>query len=326
MKEFEVIDCHIHLSPSVEEEVGYYPYPGRRDRDRFSYPARANTYMDQAGISRMAFMILIPRQFRAPLFEKGRLMELPAAKRGAALKKVSAEISALQKKYNEWGCGVGRKNPRLIPFINITDDFGNAKDILAEVELRLKQGAKGVKLHPGIYSFMPDSELLFPVYKRCQELGLPVLSDTAPYPHSGHIQVYPLHFQVPKAHTEYGEPVNFEPVLKALPRLKLIMAHLGSAWWDERVELAQKYPNLLFDTSQGFLASDRIPINAHRGLGEEDTPRIIRKIGVKQVLFGTDYSALAAMPQLEQILRMPLTDKEKQAILADNTKRVYNLD
>jgi hypothetical protein len=31
------------------------------------------------------------------------------------------------------------------------------------------------------------------------------------------------------------------------------------------------------------------------------------------------------MPQLEQILRMNLTDREKQAILADNTKRVYNL-
>lgn len=325
MKDFEIIDCHIHLSPSLEEEVGYYPYPGRRDQDRRAYPEMANAYMDQAGISKMGFMILIPRQFRAPLFEKGKLMALPEAQRGQEMKKVSAEIAALQKKYNEWGCRVGRENPRLIPFITITDDFGDEKAILKELELRVKQGTKGVKLHPGIYSFRPDNEVLFPMYEKCQELGLPVLSDTAPYPHSGQIQVYPLHYQVPKPHIEYGEPVKFEPVLKTFPRLKLIMAHLGSAWWDERVELAQKYPNVYFDTSQGFLASDRIPINAHRGLGEEDAPRIIRKIGVKRVLFGTDWSALAAMPQLEQILRMNLTDREKQAILADNTKRVYNL-
>lgn len=324
MKDFEIIDCHIHLSPSLEQEVGYYPYPGRRDHDRWAYPEKANDYMDQTGISKMAPMVLIPRQFRAPLFEKGRLMALPKAERGN-LPKVSAEIVALQKKYNEWGCKVGRENPRLIPFISVSDDFGDEKAILKEFELRVKQGTKGVKLHPGIYSFMPDNEVLFPMYERCQELGLPVLSDSAPYPHSSHIQVYPLHYQVSKPHIEYGEPVNFEPVLKTFPRLKLILAHLGSAWWDERVELAEKYPNLYFDTSQGFLAADRIPINAHRGLSEEDAPRIFRKIGIKRILFGTDWSALAWAPQLEQILRMPLTDKEKQAILADNTKRVYNL-
>ena len=325
MKDFEVIDCHIHLSPTLEQEVGYYPYPGRRDCDRWAYPEMVDAYMDQAGISKMGFMILIPRQFRAPLFEKGRLMELPGARRRQEMKKVSDEIVALQKKYNEWGCRVGRENPRLTPFITITDDFGDEKAILKELELRVKQGTKGVKLHPGIYSFRPDNEVLFPMYEKCQELGLPVLSDTAPYPHTHVVQVYPLWHTPPKPRIEYGEPANFELVLKAFPRLKLIMAHLGSAWWDERVELAQKYPNVLFDTSQGFGAPDRIPINPHRGLAEEDAPRIFRKIGIKRVLFGTDFPAIAPMPQLEQILRMPLTDKEKQAILAHNTKRVYGI-
>lgn len=325
MKDFEIIDCHIHLSPTLEQEVGYYPYPGRRDRDRWAYPEKANAYMDQTGISKMGFMILIPRQFRAPLLEKGRLMALRGTERHQALKKVSAEIVALQKKYNAWGCEVGRQNLRLIPFITITNDFGDEKAIVKELELRVKQGTKGVKLHPGIYSFMPDDEVLFPMYEKCQELGLPVLSDSAPYPHTHEVQVYPLRYTPPKPRTEYGEPVNFEPVLKAFPRLKLILAHLGAAWWDERVELAQKYPNVLFDTSQGFLAPDRIPLNPHRGLAEEDAPRIFRKIGVKRVLFGTDFPAIAPMPQLEQILRMRLTDKEKQAILADNAKRVYGV-
>ena len=115
--------------------------------------------------------------------------------------------------------------------------------------------------------------------------------------------------------TDYGQPGNFAKVLEAFPRLTLVLAHLGSAWWDERVELAQKYPNVFFDTAQGFAAVDMLPVTPRRSLAEEDAARVLRKIGIERIMFGTDYPAVPAQPQLEQVLRLPISAEEKRLLL-----------
>jgi predicted TIM-barrel fold metal-dependent hydrolase len=213
----------------------------------------------------------------------------------------------------------------LLPFVSISADLGGAEAMVEEVALRVSQGARGVKLHPGMFSFFPDDDRMWPMYRKCQELGLPVLADSGPWPHSHVLTTYPLFYQVPPAHVDYAEPKNFARVLEAFPKLTLILAHLGSAWWDERVELARAYPNVCFDTSQGFSAPDRIPVVPHRGLAEEDVVRIFRKIGVDRIMFGTDFPAIAPQPQLEQILRLPFKDEEKRMILSENVRRLYRI-
>jgi len=325
MNDFEIIDAHAHLARTVAEESDYWLVPGRRERDRWATPERAITYMERNGISKMSFMILIPRQYRAPLVEKAKLSELPEEQRRKEKKKVSQQVAPLIREMNEWGCGVGQRFPRLIPFISVSDDLGGAEAMVAEVVLRASQGTKGVKLHPGMYSFFPDDEELWPMYEKCQELGLPILADSGPWPHSNVLATYPLFFQMPQPNIDYAEPKNFARVLEAFPRLTLILAHLGSAWWDERVELAQQYPNAYFDTSQGFSAPDRIPVSPHRGLAEEDVVRVFRKIGVERIMFGTDFPAIAPQPQLEQLLRLPLSDEEKRMILSENAKRILHI-
>ena len=327
MEDFEIIDAHIHLCRTPEEERNYFPIPGRRAHDRWATPERAIEYMDQKGISKMAFMILIPRQFRAPLYEKVKLWELPEEQRRQEEKKLSPQIASLMREMNEWGCGIGRRFPRLLPFIGMSNDFGGGEAMAEEVALRASQGANGVKLHPGQFSYFPDDEVSWPMYQKCQELGLPVLSDSGPWPHSHLMMMYPnpLGFELHKAKREFAEPKNFARVLEAFPRLTLILAHLGSAWWDERLELAQKYPNVYFDTSQGFAAPDRIPVVAHRGLAEEDAVRVFRKIGVERIIFGTDFPGIEPQSQLEQIMRLPLTDEEKRMILAENARRILRI-
>ncbi len=328
MKDFEIIDVHTHLSRNIEEEAEYYPTPGRRLHDRWGTPEKAQEYMNNAGISKMAFMLLTPRQYRAPLNEKAKLGELHEGQREKARERIRGQVAPLLHKWNEWGCSIGKQFPNLYPFICVSDDLGDAQDIAQEVVLRASQGARGVKLHPGIYSFFPNDEKLWPMYAKCQELGLPVLADSGPWgvshvltAYSSPIQAEPMH----QARIDYGEPKNFVRVLENFPRLTLVLAHLGSAWWDERIELAQKYSNVYFDTSQGFSAPDRIPHNPHRGLAEEDVVRVMRKIGVNRVMFGTDGPALEPRPQLEQLLRLPLSDEEKQMILAENAKSILHL-
>ncbi len=326
MKEFPIIDAHIHLCRNLEEEKNYFPIPGLRDRDRWATPERITEYMDRTGISHMAFMILIPRQKRAPLFEKARLGELPEGQREGRRKELSAQIVALQREMNEWGCGVGRRIPRLLPFIGMSNDF-SPQEAAEEVALRASQGARGVKMHPGQFSHYVDDEGLWPMYEKCQELGLPVLADSGPWPHSHLVLMYPnpLGFKLHEPNPDYAEPKDWARVLEAFPRLTVILAHLGSAWWDERVELARTYPNIYFDTSQGFSAPDRLPVVAHRSLAEEDAVRIFRKIGVDRIIFATDFPGIAPQPQLEQILRLPLTGEEKEKILAENARRILKI-
>jgi len=189
--------------------------------------------------------------------------------------------------------------------------------------LRVDQGAKGVKLHPGLFHFYPDDQKLWPVYSKCEELGLPVLADSAPSP--GFHILSGWRVRTPVTGVQYGEPQNFAKVLDNFPNLTLILAHLGSAWWDERVELAKSYTNVFFDTSQGFLAPDRLPCSPHRGLAEEDAIRIIRKIGVERIMFGSDGPALDRQPQIEQILRLPLCNQERNMILSENAKRILHI-
>jgi len=324
MSDFEIIDAHIHLARTVEEESNYWLFLGRRTCDRYGTPERAIEYMDRSGISKMAFMTLIPRQFRGPLAEKAKLLELPEEQRRKEEKRIGEQVAPIMREINEWGCKVGQRFSRLIPFSCVSKELGDAKAMVDEVVLRAGQGAKGIKLHPGIFSFFPDDEELWPMYEKCQELGLPVLADSGPWSVSHVLIEYPSPVGVPGSQEgiQYAEPKNFARVLEVFPRLTVILAHLGSAWWDERVELAHKYPNVYFDTSQGFSAADRVPHSPHRGLAEEDVVRVFRKIGVERIMFGTDFPALPPQPQLEQLLRIPLTDEEKRMILSENAKRI----
>lgn len=131
----------------------------------------------------------------------------------------------------------------------------------------------------------------------------------------------------------YGEPVNFIEILESFPKLTMVMCHLASAFWDQRVEMAQRFPNLCFDISGNFNRPSGSgwgfePIaarDAHRACAEEDAVRIIRKIGADRIMWGTDGPGLMARPGIEQVLRLDLTDDEKRKILSENAKRIYGI-
>lgn len=327
MEDFEIIDVHVHLCRTKEEESTYFPLPGRRERDRWNTPERAIEHMDRNNILKSAFMILVPRQFRGPLYEKAKLGTLSKEQQRKEKAKISQQIGPIMREMNEWGCGAGRRFPRLLPFIGMSDDLGGSKAMVEEVVLRAGQGAKGLKMHPGQFSNYPNDEVFWPVYEKCQELGLPILADSGPWPHSHLVYMYPnpLGYKLYEDGKDYAEPKNWAKVLEAFPKLTVILAHLGSAWWDERVELAQQFPNVYFDTSQGFAAPDQLPVVARRSLAEEDAVRVFRKIGVERIMFGTDLPGIPLQPQLEQLLRLPLTDEEKRQILAGNAKRILRI-
>ena len=153
MTDFEVIDAHVHMARNLNEEINWYVIPGRRQRDRWATPEGSIPWMDRNGISKMVVLVLLPRTWRPSLAEKARIEGLPPGERQDAEKKMVAQLAPKIREFNQWGCEMSARFPRLVPFILIAKDLGNAKELADEVKLRFKQGARGVKLHPGMHGF-----------------------------------------------------------------------------------------------------------------------------------------------------------------------------
>ncbi|MBE6611210.1 MAG: amidohydrolase [Ruminococcaceae bacterium] len=101
----------------------------------------------------------------------------------------------------------------------------------------------------------------------------------------------------------------------SLPRLKVVWAHLnGSGELVKQLELMEDCPNLYYDTS------------AH-GCDMDGTLRYaIDRVGHERILFGTDYPGVQPACDVAGILAEPLTDAEREAILAGNAKRLLGLE
>jgi uncharacterized protein len=295
LADFEVIDAHVHLWRTVDHERIALPLPGRRDRDRWGTPEAAIELLDRCGISKLVFLNVMPT---VEMMEAGRL---------------PAELVERIRRQNAWACEVGAGyDGRLVPFVGVQTLLGG-EGAAEEVRLGHSRGAKGVKIQPGMNQYWPSDREMWPVYETAQELGLPILTDSGTYGRPA-----------PDGRP-YGQPQNFVEVLESFPRLMLVMAHFASAYWDERVELAARYPNLQFDVSGGFAAADLETRDGHRGLPEEDAVRVMRKVGIERFMFGTDGPSVMPQPYIEQVVRLELTDDEKRLVLADNCKRLYRL-
>lgn len=309
--DFEIIDVHVHLFRDINHEKAASRSPGRRDRDRWGTPERIVPFMARTGISKIVFLSVFPTK----AVIGAALGKLPAAltqrERAEAEAQIKRDVPEKIQRHNEWACSVGRQYSQLNPFIGIQPILGK-RGMAEEVALRKSQGAKGVKLHPAAHGYYPDDRDLWPFYEACQALGMPIITDSAPLdgaPERG----------------EYGEPVNFVPVLRDFPRLTLVLAHLGSAFWDERVELAKQFPNVYFDTSLGFSNPEGAAYHKGRGLSAPDAVRVIRKIGAERIMFGSDGPIFNPVAQLEEILALDLTEPEKKMILAENARRVLRI-
>jgi predicted TIM-barrel fold metal-dependent hydrolase len=98
----------------------------------------------------------------------------------------------------------------------------------------LEQGARGLKLHPTT-GFYPDDPICYPLYRKAQELGVPVLFHTGTQP-------APM-----KA--KYSRPIFVDSMAADFPDLKIVMAHVGHCWWEEAITLAGTKWNLTVDFS-----------------------------------------------------------------------------
>jgi len=105
-----------------------------------------------------------------------------------------------------------------------------------------------------------------------------------------------------------------------------VIAHLGKDFFEESVQLAGKYSNVFFDTSSVIPGNEAGgPLEGLSYLHNEEAVRLIRRIGVDRVMFGTDYPWYHPLWDLKRFLKLDFTNAEKEALLGGNVKRIFGI-
>ena len=183
-------------------------------------------------------------------------------------------------------------NPCLIPFGTV---HAAMDDLMDEVARLVNLGVKGIKMHPDSQRFALDDPRLFPMYEAIQ----------------GHIPVM-LHMGDPRY--DYSHPVRLRRLLQLFPQLDVIAAHLGGYSMPETARQLLQDTNCVMDISSSVVFLDP-------GVAEN----YINLYGAERIAFGSDYPMFDPLKEVNNFLRLQLTDAQKEQIAHKTAERVLKL-
>jgi predicted TIM-barrel fold metal-dependent hydrolase len=142
-------------------------------------------------------------------------------------------------------------------------------------------GLVGVKMGPMYAGFDPRDERCAPVYRFCQERGLPILFHTG----TTFIRAAPLGLT---------RPWLFDEVAIAYPELRMVLAHVGHPFGEECLVVIRKHPHVYADISALYYR----PWQFYTMLIAAQEYKITHKL-----LFGTDYPFAGGPDSIEGLKR-----------------------
>ncbi|MDR0196667.1 MAG: amidohydrolase family protein [Oscillospiraceae bacterium] len=203
---------------------------------------------------------------------------------------------AQQLRINNWAAEQAAGG--IIPFGTVHPD---APDVGEELRRIKSLGLKGIKLHPDYQGFFLFEEKMKPIYKACEELGLPIVI------HMGHDPVSPL--------TRHAMPYHLVAINEEFPALKIIGAHLGGMFaWEEVLHYVCGRENIWLDTS--YLAGE---------ISAEMMTSVIKKHGAEKILFASDCPWHTPKQETEFIETLPLSPEEKEKIYWKNAAKLLKM-
>jgi predicted TIM-barrel fold metal-dependent hydrolase len=133
---------------------------------------------------------------------------------------------------NDWSAGFADRTPGCLRSATFYPEPGAA----AYVAARLAAGAEVFKVHVQVGAFDVRDPLLAEVWGRLEDAGTPVV----------------IHAGSGPVGTAYTGPGPVADLLRAHPRLALVIAHLGAPEYAEFVTLAETYERVHVDTTMVF--------------------------------------------------------------------------
>ena len=181
---------------------------------------------------------------------------------------------------------------RIVPFAAIHPDM---EDVQATVDNIVEQGFRGIKIHPDIQQFEVDGDRAAPMIEAIAG-RLPLLIHAGDYRY------------------DFDGPRRILRLRERFPRQPIICAHLGG--WTEWQSAAELLPGhgLMVDTSSTLFSYPA-----------EEATKAIRRFGVENVFYGSDYPMWTPKREIERFMGLGLTDREREDILWNNAARLFQL-
>nr|WP_068693087.1 amidohydrolase family protein [Thermobifida halotolerans] len=202
---------------------------------------------------------------------------------------------------NAWAADFAARTPDCLH----TATFFPEPDALRYVTEAVESGARVFKAHLQVGGYDPNDPRLDGVWGLLEDHGIPVVTHCGSGP-------------VPGAHTG-PEPVA--ALLARHPRLRLVVAHLGTPEYAEFIALAGRYPRVCLDTTMAFtrFTEEAAPFP------RRELPRLLDLQG--RILLGTDFpnipypygEALRALADLD------LGDDWLRDVCHDNAARLFGI-
>ena len=167
-------------------------------------------------------------------------------------------------------------------------------------------GLKGLKFHAGSQRFFANDPQYYPIWERCQELGLIVLFHSgttgvgAGLPGGGGIKL------------GYTKPIPYmDDVAADFPELKIILAHPSFPWAQEGLAMIRHKPNVFMDLSGWSpLYFDPLVIQYARSICQD------------KILFGSDWPVLTPERWLKDWETYNIDPAVNRKIMRDNAAKL----
>lgn len=273
-----VIDFHIHLSqykerhPWVVEFIeNYHPVGCKELMEKMSHPAAFVELLKENGVD---YGVVLP--------------DLCPIATGIC---TNEEVAAFCRDYD---C--------LIPFGTVNPYLTARPADLVE-KLIKEDGFKGLKLNPTYSYFYPNDQMMYPIYSKAQELGIPVMFHTG-------ISVFR------GSRVKYGDPVFYDDIAVDFPELTIIMAHSGrNFWYDKAFSLSRIHSNLYMEIS---------------GLPPKNLLTYFPNFAANadRILFASDWPGIptSIKENIDEFGNLPIPDEAKTKILGGNAAKILGLD
>ena len=180
-------------------------------------------------------------------------------------------------------------------------------DMAAVVEREVNErGMRGVNLQPFAYRVMANDKRFYPLYQKCQELGVPVT----------------IHASINFSNNRpigFGRPLVLCEIACDFPELTIVANHGGWPWVAELVGIAWKHSNVYIEI--GAVAPKYL---ATPGSGWETLLQFGNSLLQNQVLFATD-SMIPFERAVTELRELPLKPEVTEKWLGGNAAELLGL-
>ena len=191
----------------------------------------------------------------------------------------------------------------LTGYVTVNPAAGDNMAAVVEHEVR-ERGAQGVNLQPFSYRVMANDKRFYPLYAKCQELGVPVTIHSS------------INFSNDRS-IAYGRPIVLDEIACDFPDLTIVANHGGWPWVNELVAVAWKHQHVYIEI--GAVAPKYIgtPGTGWETLLHYGNTSLLSD----RVLFATD-NMIPFDRAVSELQELPLKDQVKEAWLGTNAARL----